>query len=225
MELTSFFLVGVVILLACGLWVWWKKGGSFQSSCERLRHRIRSGLQVVSHDEMVKTQERFRRLERQVEARLTTLEAATKISNQFQYFSKEIDRRIMQLETSGASGVSSETTAVHRPRSIIRRGLRFTLSDAIWANVGVKAVGDMGDSLIQSMILGPFCLVCLKWFVDRHRTQGSTEVEAKCRHCGVPWNGHDTEGVPVPLIDLKREIYDHLDREYRVRKRILPYDY
>ena len=99
MELTSFFLVGVVILLACGLWVWWKKGGSFQSSCERLRHRIRSGLQVVSHDEMVKTQERFRRMERQVEARLTTLEAATKISNQFQYFSKEIDRRLIQLET------------------------------------------------------------------------------------------------------------------------------
>lgn len=225
MELPSYLFLGVVILLAYGLWVWWKKGGSFQSSCERFRHRIRSGLQVASHAEMAKTQEDLQRMERHVEARLTTLEAASKISNQFHHFSKEVDRRLLQLETFTAPNVSAESTAVSRPRSIIRHGLRFTLCDAIWAHVGVKAVEDIGDRLIQRMIQGPFCLVCLKWLVDRHQTQGTTEVAEKCRHCGVPWNGQDIEVFPVPLIDLKRRVYENIDREYRMRKGIRSYDF
>ena len=79
----------VVLVLACGLWIWRNDGRSFQPFCDRVRYRIRSALGVVSRDEIHVMQERLQHKEQQLENRLTRVEGTTKFSNQLQYFSKE----------------------------------------------------------------------------------------------------------------------------------------
>ena len=69
----------------------------------------------------------------------TDLETTAKFSNQLQYFSKEFDRRLTQLEIPEGSRVSSENGIVRKPRSIVRLGLRLTISDGLWGHLGRSA--------------------------------------------------------------------------------------
>ena len=119
----------VVLALAYGLWIWRKDGRSFQPFRDRIRYRIRSALGVVSRDEIQVMQERVQHKEQQLENRLTRVEGATKFSNQLQNFSKEIDRRLIQLERPENLMESLASPLIHHPRSIVRLGLRLTLSD------------------------------------------------------------------------------------------------
>ena len=111
---------GVVALgLVYALWIWWKDGKTCQPFCRRMRQRIRSVLGVVSQEEMSVLQEHVRRKEQQWENRVSKLEAATKFSNQLQYVSKEIERRLTQLEQSdNANRFLKKTGSVQPPRSV-----------------------------------------------------------------------------------------------------------
>jgi hypothetical protein len=215
----------VVLALAYALWVWWKDGRSLEPSCERIRHRLRSALGVISRDEMRVMQEHLQHLKQQSETRLTSLEGSVKFSTQLQYVSKEIDRRLTQLEMSEGAKKNSETACFQRPRSIVHFGLRWTISDALWAYLGISSVEDIEDSLIDSVLQGPFCPVCLKRWVGRDRSKNSREVPAQCRHCGVSWDRQGTVDLPISLVELKRKVYDKLDEEYRADGTIRPYDY
>ena len=215
----------VVLVLAYALWIWWNDGKTWQPFCGRVRHRIRSALGVVSRDEMSVMQQHFQHIEQEWESRVTKLEATVKFSTQLQYVSKEIDRRLTQLEMSEGSKKYSETACFQRPRSIVRFGLRLTLSDALWAHLGISRVEDIEDSLIDSVLQGPFCPVCLKRWVGRDRSKNSMEVPAQCRHCGVSWDRQGTVDLPISLVELKRKVYDKLDEEYRAGGNIRPYDY
>jgi hypothetical protein len=170
-------------------------------------------------------QEHLQHLKQQVETRLTSLEATDKFSTQWQYVSKEIDRRLTQLEMSEDPKKDSETACFHRPRSIVRFGLRLTLSDVLWAHLGISRVEDIGDSLVDSVLQGPFCPVCLKRWMGRDRSKNSMEVPAQCRHCGVSRYRRGTVDLPVSLVELKRCVYDKLDEEYRAGGNIQPYDH
>ena len=214
----------VVLVLACGLWIWRKDGKSFQPFCDRVRYRIRSALGVVSRDEIQVIQERLQHKEQQWENRLTRVEGTTKFSNQLQYFSKEIDRRLLQLERPENPTESLAPFHVQRPRSIVRLGLRLTLSDTLWAHLGVRGVEEMDAQLIDTLVQGPFCPVCLKWLVGRDQAKQSAEVPAHCRHCGVTWDCHGTITLPLSLVELKRQVYDKLDQEYRACGTIQPYE-
>ncbi len=225
MELMLIMSVVVVLALAYALWVWWRDGRSLEFSCDRIGHRLRSALGLLSRDDMKVMQENLQHLMQQSEARLTSLEATVKFSTQLQYISKEIDRRLTQLEMSEDSKNYSESACFQRPRSIVRFGLRITLSDALWGHLGISRVEDIEDSLIDSVIQGPFCPVCLKRWVGRDRSKNSMEVPAQCRHCGVSWDRQETVELPILLIELKRRIYDKLDEEYRAGGTIQPYDY
>ena len=225
MELIAIVSGVVVLLLAYTLWVWWKDGRSLEPSCDRIRHRLRSALGVISRDEMTVMQEHLQYLKKQSETRLSSLEGAGKFSTQLQYVSKEIDRRLTQLEMSEDAKKYSGTTCSQRPRSIVRFGLRLTLSDALWAHLGISRVEDIEDSLIDSLLQGPFCPVCLKRWVARDRSKNSMEVPAQCRHCGVSWDRQGSVDLSIALVELKRRVYAKLDEEYRAGGTIRPYDY
>ena len=224
MELMAIVSGFVVLALAYGLWIWRKDGRSFQPFRDRIRYRIRLALGVVSRDEIQVMQERVQHKEQQLENRLTRVEGATKFSNQLQNFSKEIDRRLIQLERPENLMESLASPLIHHPRSIVRLGLRLTLSDMIWTHLGFKGVEEMDDQLIDSLVQGPFCLVCLKWLVGRDRAKHSAEVPAHCRHCGVAWDCHGIITLPMSLVELKRQGYDALDQEYRACGAIQPYE-
>ncbi len=224
MELIAIVLGFVILVLAWGLWIWRNDGRSFQPFCDRVRYRIRSALGVVSRDEIHVMQERLQHKEQQLENRLTRVEGTTKFSNQLQYFSKEIDRRLLQLERPENPTESLAPLLVQRPRSIVRLGLRLTLSDTLWAHLGVRGVEEMDDQLIDTLIQGPFCPVCLKWLVGRDQAKHSAELPAHCRHCGVTWDCHGRITFPMSLVELKRQVYDALDQEYRACGAIQPYE-
>jgi hypothetical protein len=213
MELMTIVSGVVALVLAYALWIWWKDGKTWQPFCGRVRYRIRSAIGVVSQDEMSLMQKHFQRKEQEWESRVTKLEATAKFSNQLQYVSKEIERRLTQLEQSEDPNKSSEDIGqALQPRSIVRLGVRVTLSDVLWAHLGTEHVDEIEDHLIDSMVQGPFCPVCLKRVV--------AEVPAQCRYCGVSWDCQGTVDYPLSLIDLKRQVYKELDQEYRAGGRI-----
>ena len=224
MELMTIVSGVIVLVLMCSLWIWWKDGRSFQPFRDRLCKGLRSALGVVSRDEMNVMQGRLQHMEQQLGNRLTRIEGNTKFSNQLQSVSKEIDRRLTQLEQPENSKEFLASPRIQRPRSIIRLGLRLTLSDAIWAHLGVREVEEIDDQLLNTLIQGPFCPACLKWLVGRHQEKHSAEVPAHCRHCGVSWAWQQALTLPMSLVELKRQVYGALDQEYRACGTIQPYE-
>lgn len=215
MELIASVSGVIVLVLAYVLWVWWKDGRTWLPCSHRVRRRFRSALGVVSRDEMRELETYVQNRQQEWEARVTKLEATAKFSNKLQYVSKEIERRLTQLELSEGPNTPSEAAGVQLPRSLIRLGVRLTLSDALWTHLGSESVDEMGDHLINSLVQGPFCPVCLKSLVGRGQNRKSTTVPESCRHCGVSWDSQGSVDHPISSIDLKRRVYEQLDREYR----------
>ena len=91
----------------------------------------------------------------------------------------------------------------------------MTLSDVLWTYLGAQHGEAIEDHLIDAMIQGPFCPVCLKRVVGRDRHKKLVEVQAKCRFCGNSWEENGIVDYPLLVIDLKRQIYQNLDQEYR----------
>jgi hypothetical protein len=211
----------VVLILAYALWIWWNDGKTWEPFYGRACHRIRAALGVVSRDEMSVMQQHFLCKEQEWESRLTKLEGTAKFPNQLQYVSKEIERRLTQLEQSEGLNKSSEPSGpILRPRSLIRLGVRVTLSDVLWAHLGAERVNEIEDHLIDTMVQGPFCPVCLKRVVGRDRQKKISEVPGRCRYCGVSWDCQETVDYPLSVIDFKRQVYFQLDQEYRAGGRM-----
>jgi hypothetical protein len=218
MEMMTVVSGVVALVLAYALWVWWKAGPNREPLCGRVRHRICTALRAVSRDEMRVMKEHIQDREQQVENRLTKVETAAKFSHQLQCVSKEIDRRLTQLERGEGPHISIETRKRQRPRSLVRLGVRVTLSDGLWAHLGTDLVEDIEDHLIDAMVQGPFCPGCLKRVVGRDRHKKFSEVPAQCRYCGVSLDGPGTIAYPLSIIDLKRQVYQQLDQEFRAGK-------
>lgn len=215
MELGTFGAVGSVFVLAYALWIWWRDGRTWQPFCRRVCQRIRSALGVVSHEEMSVVQKNFLEREQQWEARVIKLENTTRTSNQPQYVSQDIERRLTQLELSEAPAKAPESWPVQQPKSLVRFGVLVTISDALWTHLGTEMANEIEDHFIESMIQGPFCPVCLKRLAGRDRSKAA-EVPTQCRHCGATWNDQGALDFPCSSIELKRQVYDQLDQEYRV---------
>ena len=219
MELMTVVSMIVVLVLVYALWVWWKDGNTWEPWCGRIRHRIRTALGAVSRDEMRVMQEHLKNRDHQWEARLAKVETAAKFSHQLQYVTKEIDGRLTKLEQSEDPSQSPEKSGpIVMPRSLVRLGVRVTLSDGLWAHLGTEHVDEIEDHLIEAMVQGPFCPVCLKRVAGRDRHKKLAEVSAQCWHCGVSWDSPESVEYPISAIDLKRLVYEHLDQEYRAGK-------
>ena len=222
MEVTNVVFWVVALALGYGIWVWWKDGKSLRPFSGRMLLWIRSMLGVASRDEVKNLHEQLRRMEQQWEVRLTKVEATTKFPTQLESASKEIDRRLGELERSKSLEPISENGPVSRPRSIVRFGLRLTLGDALWGHLGMSRIDTIEDRVIDSALQGPFCPVCLKRVVGRNRTNLSECIPPHCRHCGVSWDSQDPVDLNISLVDLKRQVYALLDQEYRANGIIQP---
>ncbi len=215
MELGMLVTGGSIFVLAYALRVWWCDGRTWKPFRRRVCQRIRSALGVASHEEMSAIQKLFLEREQQWEARLTKLERTTKFSNQQQDVYHSIEQRLTQLELSEAPAKASESWPVQQPKSLVRFGVLVTISDALWTHLGMERANEIEDQFIESLIQGPFCPVCLKRLVGRDRSK-TTEVPTQCRHCGATWSDQGVLRFPCSSLELKRQIYDQLDHEYRV---------
>jgi hypothetical protein len=85
--------------------------------------------------------------------------------------------------------------------------------------MGVATREDLEDGQIQAMVQGPFCRVCLKRLVGRDRVHDA-EVPAQCRHCGFSWSNQASDNLSISLLEVKRQVYDSLERELRTNRRV-----
>jgi hypothetical protein len=88
----------------------------------------------------------------------------------------------------------------------------------------IEPVEPFSRTIINKPSSGPSHSYLKRW-VGRDRSKNSMEVPAQCRHCGVSWDCRGTIDVPISLVELKRKVYDKLDKEYRAGGTIRPYDY
>lgn len=218
MELIFILLWAMVALLGYQLWVLRKTYGAFRHIFEQLPDWIRSRLGVVGVEELENIQEKFFRLEQQVHVRKVSLTTAEKLSHQFPNCFEGVESSADRLKLSDDS-LSPMDGPVPRPRSIMWKGLRFTLSDSMWLQIGVVPKEDVEDDQVQAMVQGPFCRVCLKRLVGRDRVQ-IAEVPAQCHNCGLFWSIHESDHRSMQLGDLKRMVYDMLDRKVRTSRNV-----
>ena len=111
MDVLMFFF-GVMLVLAIALWIWWNDGKTWQPLYQRVCRRIQSGLGVVSRDEMGVLQQQLQQKEHEWKSRLTKLEATSKLSSQLPFVTKEIERRLIQLERSTDSNPKSDPSSL-----------------------------------------------------------------------------------------------------------------
>jgi hypothetical protein len=215
----------VILLLALGaflvgyrLWVRLKAKILCLPVLENLRYRIRSALRVASAHELEAIQEKLLRLEEQIPARQAHLSPVKEFSPQREKYPQIIPSPVVPFDPS-VSCTSKMEELVTRSRSIVWSDLRFTLSDSIWLHVGVTPGEDLDDSQVQSMVQGPFCRGCLKRLVGRNRVLAD-EVPAQCHHCGLSWRNLGSHRLSIMLLDLKRQVYDNLDRKLRTSPKL-----
>lgn len=163
-------------------------------------------------------QAEFVRLEQQVYFRKVLGVKAREYFQQFQECIQKGEPSVNGLASFEGS-VSHIDRSVPRPRSIMWKGLRFTLSDSIWFQMGVVSNEDVEDDQVQSMVQGPFCRGCLKRWVGRVPAQISY-VPAQCHNCGLSWSIHELDDPEMPLRDLKRMVYDMLDQKVRMSRNV-----
>ncbi len=159
----------------------------------------------------------------EVETRLASLEAATQFASQHLLFSKDIDRRLIKLETVDPVLEPSPNRRFPRPRAIVRHGLRFTLNDRIWECLGSTVLEEVEPKYMATMIQGPFCVKCLKRLVGRDQVLPSDPIPLQCRHCGIQWMGKDAQDSSPSLMELKQRIYKELYHEYQSLGKIQPF--
>lgn len=218
MELILILLWMVVVLLSYQLWELRKTHGLFLRILKELSDRIRSGLGVVNVRELKTIQAELFRLEQQVNLRKVLGVKAGEYFQQFQECFHKGELSLDGLEPFEDS-VSDMDGSVPRPRSIMWKGLRFTLSDSIWFQTGVVPNEDVEDDQVQFMVQGPFCRGCLKRLVGRVPAQISY-VPAQCHNCGLSWSIHELDYPEMPLSDLKRMVYNMLDQKVRMSRNV-----
>lgn len=197
----------VVALVYVG-WRWHKNGTVIEELSRYIQRVLRKGLGAADKETVRDIQKQLNQVQHQLDARLVPLETPCPPESQT---SKE-------LEDRGVSDVLSavEDVQVGRPRdsSLTWHGLRFTLSNWFWTQVGKTTSNNVTDEQLSSMIHGPFCPGCLKRLAERVSDSLTSVVPARCQSCGLPWNNsHLPSDPPLHVIDLKRRIYEHLQRE------------
>lgn len=191
---------------------------SCQAILEQLRGRIRSGLGVVGVNQLEAIQENLCRLEQKVVSCLSSKHSSEKFSPQPPKYLQEIDHSHIQIEQSWKF-TPGRDLSLPRARSITWNGLRFTLSDSIWSYLGSMPMQDIEDAQVQLMVQGPFCRACLKRLVGRHSVPVA-EVPKHCRHCGLSWSNQESDCLPISLVELKRRVFDDLDRESKASRAV-----
>jgi hypothetical protein len=205
--------VGVVLLF--WLWARAKKNAAPGGIWAKVKGKIRTWVGAVGEEEFVKGEERFERLYRELTARLSSVERGLTHQDQLEDLAVDLRRRLHRLEQSSSPEFSELHTAQPViPRSVLRLGVRITLADVIWKELGIVQPGEISDHQLDKIFQGPFCRNCLRSLVSMEPVEGERSVRHQCRHCLLSWRVDPTT-TAIPLHQFKRELYALLDAEYR----------
>ncbi|MDX1410756.1 MAG: hypothetical protein R3351_01240 [Nitrospirales bacterium] len=214
---TGFWTVGLTVGVVFVLWLWarTKRHAGPESMGGKIKGKIRSWLGAVGQDDFVKGEERIERLEQEMTTRLTNVERGLTHQDRIEDLAVDLRRRLHLVEQS-SSKEPSEAHATQQaiPRSVLRLGLRMTLTDLIWKELGIVQPWDLSDQQLHQVFQGPFCRNCLRSLIVSKPVDGERVVRHQCRHCLLSWRVDPTTPT-IPLGRLKRELYEMLDAEYR----------
>ena len=217
MTSTVFWTVGITlsVVLIFWLWTWLKKHSEPEGIPEMVKRTIREGLKAVGREEFIDEQDRLEEAVKDLAARMSHMEKEVNQQNRLEDFSVDLRRRLNRLEQFSTQEVSSpQTPALGMPRSILRLGVRVTVTEAIWKGLGTVNPSDLTDEQIDRVFQGPFCRNCLRSLIAREIAEKGKSVRHQCRHCSLSWRMDPTASTS-PLWDFKRELFELLDAEYR----------
>ena len=213
-----------VAILSVGLillwWVWTKNHSAQGGMMVTIQETIRGWLNAVGREEYAKEEIRLESMCQKLAERLTQAENELTHQGRLEDLSVDLRRRLNRLEAPGLQGHAEDQTSQGSvPRTVLRFGVRVTLSDFIWKDLGIVPSWDLTDSQIDKVVRGPFCRNCLHSLVESNFLQGERRVRPQCLHCSLSWR-EPSESSMMTLPQFKRELYDLLDTEYRNTGRI-----
>ena len=180
-----------------------------------IQKTIRGWLNAVGREEYAKEEVRLEGMVQKLAERLTHAESELTHQGRLENLSIDLRRRLNRLEAPGHQGNSEHQTSQGIvPRTVLRFGVRVTLTDLIWKDLGIVQSWDLTDSQIDKVVRGPFCRNCLHSLVGSYFGQGERHVRPQCLHCSLTWREPSGSSM-MTLPQFKREVYEWLDTEYR----------
>lgn len=214
---TGFWTVGLTVGVVLLFWLYARthRNAAPGGMGGKMKGKIRGWLGAVGQEDFVKGEERVEMLHREMTARLTNVERELTHQDRLEDLAVDVRRRLHRLEQSSSKEIS-EPHATQRaiPRSVLRLGIRMTLTDLIWKELGIVQPWDLSDHQLDKVFQGPFCRNCLRSLVAMKLVDGERSVRHQCRHCLLSWRVDPTT-TAIPLPQFKRELYELLDVEYR----------
>lgn len=205
--------VGVVLLL--WVWAWWKRNAAPEGRLMRVKESIRGWLGAVGTEDFLNEGERLEKQFKELASRLSHVEGGLTHQNRLEDLSIDLRRRLHLLEQSSSQEVlDPQVSQGGIPRSLLRIGVRITLTDLLWKELGIVHPQDLTDHQLDKVFQGPFCRNCLRSLVAMDFDEGEKSVRYQCRHCSLTWRV-DQISPTIPLRRFKRELYELLDAEYR----------
>ena len=221
MELSSTWTLGfvgiVVLVLLIWMWARVKQGNVHESMSATVKRRIRKWLNAANQEEFELEARRGEARYKEFVSRMESVESGLAHQDRLDEWAADLRRHLRRLEEMPSKEITEHQTGQQRvvPRSVLRLGVRVTLTDMIWKGLGIVQPWDLPDHRIDKVLQGPFCRNCLRSLVtsDDHE-EGERFIRHQCRHCLLSWRS-DPESSMVSLPQFKRELYELLDTEYR----------
>ncbi|GJL65309.1 MAG: hypothetical protein NPIRA05_02800 [Nitrospirales bacterium] len=190
-----------------------KKSEDERNRWSTLKKRILGWFQAVDQEEVLQLRQQLESQCTELSDRLDRLELTLTQQGRLENWATEVNSRLCQLELSKESHRKQEAPRQSHSKSILCLGVRVTLTDQIWHGLGKINPQDLSDLQIRQYIQGPFCRNCLRSLVVGGVEDGEKSVRAQCRYCSLVWRKDSNS--PLPLGQVKREVYDYLDTAYR----------
>lgn len=211
------WVIGLAAVLILLVWLW-PRGKRNEASGDRgarIKGKIRGWLGAVGQEDFAHEKEGNERWHKEVTTRLTNVERGLTHQNRLEDLTVDLRRRLHRLEQGPSKEFSSpEADNQVFPRSVLRFGIRMTLTDLFLKELGIVDPLEVSDHKLEKVFHGPFCRNCLRSLVISNPVDGEKLVRHQCRHCLLSWRVEPTN-TAMPLPQLKRELYELLDTEYR----------
>ena len=216
----SWVLVGLIGFIV--VFIAWRRARSRSpddGALAYLKRKIRLWMGTPAQEDLIKLGTRLAGVHQELSSRLAKIESSLSNQGHLEELTIDVRRRLARLETIREDVREGQSGQPVVSGSIQRLGVRMTLTDLIWGELGIVSPGDLSDQQINKVLQGPFCRNCLRSLIISQRDTSNPEARSQCRHCLLTWRW-DPHSSTVSVVQLKREIYQGLFEEYRKTGRI-----